>query len=615
MLVSVLSCSTGPVQPSLNPSVTPIRTETGSDSKQVWGFWQIEFNPVTEQFENVPMRGAELTCNVIKFINGPPPNLIVQVISAFPNPDFKDFILNIGFQHPFPGLDIFTGFDVMGVFMGNGTSTYPGMGGYPVAGPDDQQLLNADGYTRWFNAPEFGGAGQIMPLQGYSPGSNGPPGYVPTSVLNPYKYYTDGLEPVADAFEFNRMWPDNRGVFRPGSVNYRRFYVRFPNAVGLQFQYAVIAHWEPNINHPDPPDDLTDFPQSANSDEAVVISINDIGTDAYYANETTYGGDIVLNVTPWDWSAECSTVMEEYGIRAYSSAWVGACEFDMTPVESNPYSYSFHAEIPVGFLTSNDNLPVWIEVYYPGYDFTSPVGVPNGAVGMLASYFLTEVDIKDGTVEPQEGWVYAIGDSGILTLCTGDDGNIRLAQNIVTLPTVGPFSTNNIVRWYEGHTTGWQPEGGFQYVVEELGFIFDFVEADTAGPVDTTGARVLILVTFRAKFPTECYSPEEIQTLKEFVDNGGVLMIMTERLVGYSENGTYLPDKLIEDLGLQFTFVNDGLLNGEFGMYTDFTVDPVTLGVTEVRGWGAGRFEVFGEGVSLMRNDEGYTVLCKSPMG
>ncbi len=612
--VFALSCSGGsgnPVTPG-QPDLTSIQVTADSDSTQIWGLWQVEFDPGTDEFHAVPLRGAEFACNVIKFINGPPPNLIISLISAVPYPTHRDFILDIGFSHPFPGLDRYTGFDVMGVFMGNGSAFYPGNGMYPVQGPLDQRLLNPDGYTRRFNATEFFGAGEILPLQGYYPGNNGPPGYVPTAVLNPYKYYSNVTLPTGNAFDLLKADPESRGAFLPGSVNYRRFHVRFPNSTGIQFQYAVIANWDVNVNHPDPPGSLDDFPISCNSQEAVVIDIVD-SSDAYFENITTYGGDIILDVTPWDWSASTiSGVMEEYELRAYSSAWSGAYDLDMIPTSEGEYWNTFHAEIPVEILTHSGFLPVWIELMYPYFDYTSPVGVPNDATGNLASYFLTEVEIEDHGQQTGNGFIYSIAD----VECVNENyfgGNLLFFENLLSMPSDGPYADNMIVKYYEGHSTGyWVYPQAFHDHIESLGYAFDFEAADSAGPLNADGLKMLLIALFFPTTPQELFTPEEVQEIRNLVQGGGVCILITDHKYCY-QSGTDWMDQLLIDLDAQFTVPHDFYMSAPWTA-TDISPDPSTQGVTDFNGDCHGYYNVFGDGLSLIRFSEGRTVVVKSPI-
>ncbi len=613
-LVLSLSCSGlsgDPLAPGSN-RLAPVseRTISNAAGSQLWGLWEVVWNAETRSFDSMPLRSAEFACNVIRFVNGPPPNLIIHIADIDPQPTYIRFSVDVGLCHPFPGLDCFTGFDVMGVFMGDGSGMYPGPEGFPIPGPGDQRLLNPDGYTRWFNAPEFAGAGDIMPIQGYYPGSRGTPGYTPTSVLNPYKYYADGLDPQADAFNFLMANPDSRGAFRPGSTNYRRFIVEFPsNPAGIRFQYAVVANWEVNIHHPDPPTGLDDFPISANSQEALLVDIEDSST-AYYGGPTTYGGDIVLDITPWDWSASAIGLMEEYSIKAYSDAWTGPFFVDMLPIAQGNHFCTFHASIPVESLTSPDSLPVWIEIAYPGYDYTSPKGVPNDADGTLASYFLTEAFVLDQTTQTGN-FVYGLGDWDIFYKGSEPD-NDKLLANLITMPAGGPYSDNQIVMYYEGHSNGHVCPDVFQAIAVNLGYTFQYVVDTPDGPVlDTTGVRTLVISTFYPKDEPDYFSPQEIQAIKDLVNGGGVCAILID-WPGSHPNTASL-DKLLMDLGVDFSCPNDMTEETNYTT-TDITDDPITQGVNVINGWWWGRFEVTGDAVSIVRSQGGQTIVCKSPI-
>ncbi len=620
LLASCSGASSAGVQPDpLEISSVPkIERQSDPHSPQLWGLWQVEWNPEENRFDTAPLRSVMFACNVIKFINAYDTNLIIKVNSMEHEPGWMNADLDIGLRHPFLGFDCYTGFDVMGVFMGQGSEQYPGPEGFAIAGPDDQQLLNPDGYTRRFNASEFSGAGQIMPLQGFFPGNKGTAGYSPTAVLNPYKYYTDGLTPDYDAFFFLTGYGEYRGSFHPGMVNYRNFKVRFPLDL-LEFQYAVLANWEPNADYPDPPGSLDEFPTSANSQEAVVISVVD-SSDAYYIDESEYGGDVVLDITPWDWSASCSASMEEYSIKLYSSAWTGPFMVDMTPTASAEYHYTFHADIPVETLDSSGSHPVWIEVGYPGYDYASPVGVPNDADGQLAAYFMTSVTVLDyDPTPPPVNYVYGFADSQLIGYVQFAD-NAKLLSNMLNLPLEGPYAQNTKVMYYEGRSREPAPDHEeIKEFVESLGYSYIVVEAGAFAQLpDTTGVKMLILATYLVDEDYDLFYPEEIQAIRDFLNGGGICIILSENYVCYwPPYDTHILDQLLSELDVDFSDSNDGMIY--YGWkYTDFTPDPILEGVSEIRGSASGRFDVFGEGVSLVRGDEVFTgkiftAICKSP--
>jgi hypothetical protein len=709
LILLVISCSpgtTGPVTPDIPASndLTPTADISGERSTQLWGLWDVRWDETSGEFEVAPVRHAEMACNVIKFINGPPSALTVNIISIDHQIDYTDLSVDVGLRHPFPGLNRYTGFDVMGVFMGDGSDTIPGEN-LPVPGENDQRLLNADGYTRWFNPTEFFDAGLEMPLQGWIPGARGWPDYIPTSVLNGYKYFADGLNQDRDEFDFLLTYAAGRGSFKPGNINHRRYEIRFP--VGRnQFQYAVIANWEPNESYPDPPLNLDDFPITANAQEAVVLSVVDSST-LYYVDPTTFGGSVVLDITPWDWSAEpVAGEMQEYRIKCLTSPLGIPYEVDMTPIASGEHNYTYHAEFPVRMLQSNEPFRVWIEVYYPDYDYTSPVGVGNLASGALAAYHLVYIDVNDQppgdysitVLQPNGGEYLQIGsdyeikwesegtinnvridlstDGGStyateIVASTPNDGsfdwtvpdsptsearirvealdvpgvmdesdenftiwafsgnyiygfadsqqfehvyeadNATLFTNMLNLPLEGPYADNNIVMYYEPHTTGYKSFPDFQQLVEDLGYTYLYVENNPFVPLDTEGVKMLIIVTF---FSTDIeYSPEEIAEIEELLDGGGICIILIDHPGCYSQHGYAVVDKLLVDLGAGFSVWHDQREISEY-VFTDITDDPITAGVDEWYGIDTAFFEIIGNGTSLIRSDEsGRTVVCKSP--
>jgi len=618
VLTMTVSCSGGRDLPT-GPSLDEPTAETTQASQALtrgtipWGLWSFEWNEFKQDFDIVPLRGAEFACNVIKFMNENTGSISLHINGVDHQADYVEFDLDIGFVHPFPGLTAFTGFDVLGVFMGDGSEMYPGVDGLEYPGEMDQRLLNPDGYTRRFNAPEFTGAGEILPLQGYYPGNIVPPDYVPTARLNPYKYYADWLEADGNAFQFLQDTSIFRGQFLPGSCNFRNYIIRFPNDK-KSFNYAIVANWEPNINHPSPPDSLDDFPPNANSEEAVVVNIDD-HTNAWYVDDTHYGGAVTLEITPWDWSAECSAVMEEYEITLYSPAWTGAYDVDMTPIAQVEHQCTYQVSIPGSELLGSGDQRVWVEVSYPDFDYTSPVGVPNDAVGALTSYFQTSVHILnyDPTVV-SDNFIYGFADSNFFDHLYGSTDNVQLITNLLNLPLTGPYAENNIFMYYRGHTNGSADcvPDDLGPVVEDLGYEWVYVPPSPYVPLDTTGVKMLVLAVYFTK-AGELYTPEDLEQVRNLLNGGGVLVISAEHS-GLYGGGTEIIDKLLEDLNAGFSFPCD--MASTDNPYADITPDPITEDVAGIGGGACGRFEVFGNGVSLIRGDDYvniYDVVVKSP--
>ena len=101
---------------------------------------------------------------------------------------------------------------------------------------DEAQLLNPDGYTRWWNYPEFT---DPLPLFSYKPFPQGTWPF-PSATINPYKYYADDVSFESDVAD---LPPETRGVFStdpaPRERNYR---IQFPVEDGspvFRFNVAV----------------------------------------------------------------------------------------------------------------------------------------------------------------------------------------------------------------------------------------------------------------------------------------------------------------------------------------------------------------------------------------
>ncbi len=286
-----------------------LQTSGTVDSNRVlWGMWQCSVDPASGRIEVVPLRGAMFTANVNNLLEGKPGNLLIQ------NMDTTNFFTEgrldctVMLKHPFPGLDMYNGFDVWGVFMHNGSATlkYDDLVYSDGSGPDEGMLLNPDGYTRWFNHSEFDGNGS--PILEYWPGklSNLP---APTATLNAYKVFADGLGVEDDYYEWVTTSgnADDRGVFSAGIANSRRYQLKFPIIGGVpeaSFQYAVIATWEPGdptLTGNPTTYDPGDFPPNANCEEPFCLHVTTDDSDLYNDGAGSAGGSFKANVEVFDW--------------------------------------------------------------------------------------------------------------------------------------------------------------------------------------------------------------------------------------------------------------------------------------------------------------------------
>ena len=135
--------------------------------------------------------------NVLRFLE-PPPYVNVSIEGP---PVFDEGVVDvdIGLRNPYDGFDQYTGFDVCGIIFTRGSLTGFHDPEITMAGEGDTRLLNADGYSRWWNPAEFPHGDTIF---SYKDGLLGKPaayaGY--NCTVNGYKYFADGLGKMVDDF-------------------------------------------------------------------------------------------------------------------------------------------------------------------------------------------------------------------------------------------------------------------------------------------------------------------------------------------------------------------------------------------------------------------------------
>ncbi len=446
--VIALACSSSSHTPTA-PDLTverPLAAEIGGT--HLWGIWDVALDPTTWTAEIVPVRGVQFTCNVTQFLQPPisPKNLMG--IDIDPLTDFitGHVLVDVIFTHPFPGLDMYTGFDVRGVCIGNGTIQGIADSNILYAGEEDLRVLNADGLTRWFNPSEFTKYGTIF---GFTLGKMGAPNYDFNATLNGYKYFCDGLESQDDVAQFfaDPSCINPRGLFSAGNTLRRRYDLQFPTVGGVpqyRFQYAVIASWDQPAG--DQPYEIPDdFPLSANCQEAYCFSAAD-QSDMYYVDEDTSGGTLGLMVRVFDHQGAGTTsgVADEIGaihietpdglittggIATFEGAELSAAlyaEDDISATwllsveEVDPYGTGGYPVLVV--VESKD--PNSYDSGFPGFPF------PEGA---LASYLLTDVSVTTDVAPIVTAIDPDSGDIGKVLTAVEVTGNYFLDGAQVTL--------------------------------------------------------------------------------------------------------------------------------------------------------------------------------------
>lgn len=302
MSVIIMGCGSPelPVNPStaILPDNTVKSANVGANNRLLWGLWHVSLNARSMEASIVPIRGAMFTCNVTQFMQPPisPVNMVSIAVVPGSDPVNGYFIVDVSLKHPFPGMNQYNGFDVRGIFMSDGSLASEHDPTAIRAGEGESVLLNPDGFTRFWNPTEFTSYNKIF---GFTHGKLAPPN-LPTSTINPYKYFCDGLG-VTDPVE--NLDATKRGFFTSGSTNKRRYEIKFkmdgPKVI-FDFNYAVDASWSP----PDPsyapsyPQDA--FEISANVAEPYHMTFKDAGSTAWYVNSGNWGGEFKFALEIFD---------------------------------------------------------------------------------------------------------------------------------------------------------------------------------------------------------------------------------------------------------------------------------------------------------------------------
>ena len=259
LLLILCSCSGSgsPNAPILQPPdpmhgvlFSPDMTSPGH---HILGMWDLVFDFQNNTATAVPKRFAQEHFNVRKFMEEAPCKDCLLLLNFHNNGD-DTFNIDVQFEHPFPGLDNLTGFDVRGIAIFNGSYTFP-VSGIVMSDRtlNDMELLNADGYTRLFNPIDF------------------PPG-----AKAPIFTYTKGIKATnlsqpATLNGFKAFFPDEpRRMFGAGLIDTQTYHIARKTGQLIRVGYVVDASWEPPLVKP-VGDPLTDFGPNANCYEAYKI--------------------------------------------------------------------------------------------------------------------------------------------------------------------------------------------------------------------------------------------------------------------------------------------------------------------------------------------------------
>lgn len=346
-----IGCSSATHDPVVPSSARDASPTHSANTHQLWGLWQFSIDPEFERIEYVPIRAAELHINALAFLE-PPANVNLSIVGP---PLFSggNITVNIGLTHPLTGMVQFTGFDVKGILIGNGSHSIHDVPGLVFAGEDDIRLVNYDGFTRWWNPVEF----PLGPIdhQGYRDGLLGTPDSTAhfTGTLNPYKYYCDFLDATED---IATLPVDNRGYFSAGQTNVREFVIDFTPS-GLVFNYAVDASWKAPTVPPPATQVPDDFPTGANQPEPYRIELQEIlNTLTYNITTLEASGALTIEVDVYDWNGAGEDIACGY---AANGELFGVCNF--FPIGGGEGYSTYQIDTgPTAEMTSADDVLLWI---------------------------------------------------------------------------------------------------------------------------------------------------------------------------------------------------------------------------------------------------------------
>ncbi|MCK4719896.1 hypothetical protein KAU08_04520 [bacterium] len=379
-----------------NPAGLDIKNTGSTSIPWLGGIWDFYISE-DGQISYSPLRHADAAFNIVKLIDNPPFSLVVQLVEFEDLGDHTNLFFNLGITHPVPGVTSLTMFDVCGIILSSADITHPHDS--TLIYPDTLKILNADGYTRWMNCPEFNMLS--MPIFGYQPGKIGTPGFEPTATLNPYKYYTDGLGASDNAFDYLALNSLDRGVYSTTSTNFRNYEMQFSHSTGLKFQYAILVHWMPNVNAPDPPSIIPDdFPDEANATEPLAVSVtNDTSTMWFDPDDSSSGGNFIadLSVINWHTQPGPASMMEDYTIYLYSNAWTGGVTPDMHCIDYGTNRATFAIDIPASPVATGP-MNIWISIERALETYSNTFGVTTGADDSpLTAHFQYTANVQTGS--------------------------------------------------------------------------------------------------------------------------------------------------------------------------------------------------------------------------
>ncbi len=323
LLIAMAGCQSNPIEPGVGHDVELLQN---SQNHNCLGLYTLVVDTADLTVQVIPLRSSDLHLNVTGILNATM-GISVAGVPSESDPVNGYIVLDITLEHPFATKPQLSGLDVKGILITPGSLA---VGSLLFADTDETRLVNADGYTRWWNPTEFTSTGMFGYIQGILANAGAPQ---LTATVNPYKLFADVLE-ATDSLSWVSGTPldddEGRAVFRAGSSNTRRYQIQFPMDPGPQivYGYAVDASW--NVPSPNPPLEIPDdFPYSANMPEPYRVVLQPTANSLYYDTESgMHGGVLRLQVNVHDWQGMTTgdIAAEVSSVRIYSPGLFGAVD-------------------------------------------------------------------------------------------------------------------------------------------------------------------------------------------------------------------------------------------------------------------------------------------------
>jgi len=507
LLVSV-SCahgtSTSPATPRF-PDITRDQTrqsDTISPGHNLLGYFSVSIDPATCTVETIPMRSPAWHLNAIRFVE--PPSGVSHLSFSNIEIEGRRVSVDVGLYHPFGGLQQFSGFDVKGIVIGGADMVDPTNSDRRWAGgPDGLRLLNADGWTRWWNPNEFEDNGTVFSYRdGMFGTSNVDDGYYDATLCG-YKVFATALGPNDDLthlLSYPLDDPRGRAVFHVNALMMRHYELVFPaddhGDPDLVFNYAIDAC------HGLPPDYLPGqhiivpegFPPDANQLEPFVVDVLLRTNTSYLSRDGCVGGTLDLSIRVSDWQALLADIPVNQQIESIEitspSLFVGTrtptLESDWTPDQPwATYTLLLEGVSPDSVLDQQ----VLVTIVSSEGDYQPDVSSWSGTAP-LSSYYIARVPIS--STAPIDGSGFTINPLAPWPKPGGSIHNTHRAS------IVGPSNPQQL---WEAHELAHDfmpvvdPEGR-AYVVHEISNdILELVSLDPDGQV----AAEIIFPNFEPK--------------------------------------------------------------------------------------------------------------------